>query len=162
MKKAVLLSIQKKYVELILSGNKWLEIRKNKPKIKTPFRCYIYETRRDGGRGMVVAEFVCDIIIPIEFYCSIPSLLKPSEVPGTGLTDSEIIAYLGNGNRGYGWHISDLKAYQFPLFLSGFCEKCIFETRNICRCKTCKQESWSDNRIAKAPQSWRYVLEVLK
>lgn len=160
MEKAVLLSIQRKYVELILSGNKWLEVRKNKPTIKTPFRCYIYETRKDGGRGMVVAKFVCDSIVPVEFYCSDPSQLKPLQILGTGLTDTEIIAYLGNGKSGFAWHISELIAYNFPLHLSFFCGACDFKYRDGDWCELCKDEHW-DEGITKAPQSWRYV-EVLE
>ena len=40
--KSVLLSIQSKWCELIASGEKTVEIRKTKPKIQTPFKCYIY------------------------------------------------------------------------------------------------------------------------
>ena len=42
--KAVLISINPKYCELIASGNKTLEIRKSKPKLKPPFKVYIYQT----------------------------------------------------------------------------------------------------------------------
>ena len=45
MKKAVLLSIQPKWCELIASGKKTLEVRKTRPKLKTPFRVYIYRTK---------------------------------------------------------------------------------------------------------------------
>ena len=42
--KAVLISIQPKWCELIASGKKTIEVRKTRPKIETPFRCYIYMT----------------------------------------------------------------------------------------------------------------------
>ena len=42
--KAVLISIQPKWCELIASGKKTVEVRKTKPKIETPFKCYIYMT----------------------------------------------------------------------------------------------------------------------
>lgn len=42
--KAVMLSIKPKYCELIASGKKTIEVRKTKPKLKTPFKCYIYCT----------------------------------------------------------------------------------------------------------------------
>lgn len=42
--KSVLLSIKPKYCELIASGKKTVELRKTKPKIDTPFKCYIYCT----------------------------------------------------------------------------------------------------------------------
>ena len=47
MAKAVLISIHPKWCELIASGKKMVEIRKNKPKLETPFKCYIYQTK--GG-----------------------------------------------------------------------------------------------------------------
>lgn len=43
--KSVLISIQPKWVEKIASGEKTIEVRKAKPKIETPFKCYIYETK---------------------------------------------------------------------------------------------------------------------
>lgn len=45
MSKAVLISIQPKWCELILLGKKTLEVRKTKPNLKTPFKCYIYQTK---------------------------------------------------------------------------------------------------------------------
>ena len=45
MSKAVLISIQPKWCELIASGKKTVEVRKTKPKLETPFKCYIYATR---------------------------------------------------------------------------------------------------------------------
>ncbi len=43
--KSVLLSIKPKYCELIANGKKTIEVRKNRPKLKTPFKCYIYCTK---------------------------------------------------------------------------------------------------------------------
>lgn len=43
--KAVLISIQPKWCELIASGKKTIEVRKTKPKLKPPFKCYIYCTK---------------------------------------------------------------------------------------------------------------------
>lgn len=42
--KAVLISIQPKWCEMIASGKKTIEVRKTRPKIETPFKCYIYCT----------------------------------------------------------------------------------------------------------------------
>lgn len=47
MTKSILLSVRPRYCELIASGKKKVELRKNEPKIKTPFKCYIYCTK--GG-----------------------------------------------------------------------------------------------------------------
>lgn len=43
--KAAMISIQPKWVEKIASGEKTIEVRKTRPKMDTPFKCYIYETK---------------------------------------------------------------------------------------------------------------------
>lgn len=71
--KAVLISIQPKWCELIASGKKTIEVRKTRPKIDTPFKCYIYMTMKkpycfefvgngimEAKNGKVIGEFVCD------------------------------------------------------------------------------------------------------
>lgn len=75
--KAVMLSIQPKWCEKIASGEKTVEVRKTRPKIETPFKCFIYETnwsdntywknRHKGKLGKVIGEFVCDRID--EYHC---------------------------------------------------------------------------------------------
>ncbi len=47
MSKAVLISIRPKWCEKIANGEKTIEVRKTRPKMETPFKCYIYCTR-DG------------------------------------------------------------------------------------------------------------------
>lgn len=90
MSKAVLISIRPKWCGKIASGEKTIEVRKAKPKLETPFKCYIYCTRNKHlafmqnqtgtnliacmdaetaipvggfvGNGKVIGEFVCDKI----------------------------------------------------------------------------------------------------
>ena len=84
--KLVLISIQPKWCELIASGKKTVEVRKTRPKIETPFKCYIYCTKaktyedllwlaeyRENeymgdfcANGQVIGEFVCDCIANYE------------------------------------------------------------------------------------------------
>lgn len=93
--KAILISIQPKYCELIADGKKTIEVRKTKPNLKIPFKCYIYQTKKENDlrayevpfvgkdgkhkegiterkwinrSGKVIGEFVCDKID--EFYCA--------------------------------------------------------------------------------------------
>ena len=106
--KSVLISIQPKWCGLIASGKKTVEVRKTRPKIDTPFKCYIYCTSSNVhdclmvnesgtkriatinyktaipcggyiGNGKVIGEFVCDAF---EFYTSnctvFESVLLPS------------------------------------------------------------------------------------
>lgn len=83
-----MLSICPKWVEKIVSGKKTIEVRKTRPKLETPFKCYIFCTlqgcneffRVDLGRdvakwnrgkwadrkGKVIGEFTCDRIYKID------------------------------------------------------------------------------------------------
>ena len=56
--KSVLISIRPKWCELIASGEKTVEMRKTRPNIQTPFKCYIYCTRnaRDLDKLQVLNE----------------------------------------------------------------------------------------------------------
>ena len=45
--KAVLISIRPKWCEKIVNGKKTIEVRKTRPKLETPFKCYIYCTQGD-------------------------------------------------------------------------------------------------------------------
>ncbi|MGN0598673.1 MAG: ASCH domain-containing protein [Oscillospiraceae bacterium] len=51
MSKAVLISIQPQWCELILRGKKTIEVRKSRPKLKPPFKCYIYQSK---GRDRLI------------------------------------------------------------------------------------------------------------
>lgn len=72
--KSVLLSIKSKYCELIANGEKTIEVRKTKPKLDTPFKCYIYETKtkdfysvfHEKTMGKVIGEFICSEITEFE------------------------------------------------------------------------------------------------
>ena len=135
MSKAVLISIRPKWCELIASGKKTIEVRKNRPKLETPFKCYIYCTKPsfphedflvfDAGKnkvkafyggGKIIGEFVCDRIAEIHmtdegYDFDVPKM--------TCLKYEEMEAYLSRKN-GYGWHISDLKIYDTPKKLGEF------------------------------------------
>lgn len=194
--KSVLLSIQPKWCELIARCEKTVEVRKTKPKIETPFKCYIYCTRKydksgDGyfqGKycGKVIGEFVCDNIFPISVEYSDPkSRMALKEFPWTCLTDKQIMDYLGNGKRGYSWHISDLVIYDKPKELSEFYtvdETAVKECKHRYRtgqpelctknngwikggyiCAKTLAFEWCEKCIKKPlkrpPQSWCYVKE---
>lgn len=45
MEKAVLLSDKPQYCKSMADGEKSIEIRKNKPNLKLPFKCYVYSTK---------------------------------------------------------------------------------------------------------------------
>ncbi len=52
MSKAVMISIRPKWCEKICNGEKTIEVRKTRPKLQTPFKCYIYCTK---GQERLVA-----------------------------------------------------------------------------------------------------------
>ena len=56
MSKAVLISIRPQWCEKIASGEKTIEVRKTRPKLKTPFKCYIYCTLQ-GLKEKVAMDF---------------------------------------------------------------------------------------------------------
>ena len=70
--KSVLISIRPQWCELIASGKKTIEVRKSAPKLETPFKVYVYQTKHKGksivsealntvyGGGKVIGSFVCD------------------------------------------------------------------------------------------------------
>lgn len=70
---AVILSIRKEWARLILSGDKTLEIRRTKPnycaftisKAAYPLRVFLYESKANGGRGMVVGWVDCEGVTEI-------------------------------------------------------------------------------------------------
>ena len=170
MAKAVLISIRPEWVKKILAGEKTLEVRKTRPNMETPFKCYIYCTNNGGClanrdaclNGKVVAEFVCDTFFPIQFECNAPDAFGAGiAVPGTCLTDRKILEYLGNGKRGFAWHISNLKIYDTPKPLSAFKGLCKIEAD----CGCCPYYNYTkmdcDGRtIKRPPQNWCYVEEL--
>lgn len=138
--KAVLLSIKPHYCELIANGKKTIEIRKTKPKLKTPFKCYIYETKAinhqkilvdlDGnlptiyakGSGKVIGEFVCDRIEIFDVpYPAYSYEMRKDIQDLSGLGYFQLHKYANHKYRSlYAWYISNLVIYDEPKELSDF------------------------------------------
>lgn len=156
--KLVLISIRPKWCELIANGEKTIEVRKTKPKLDTPFKCYIYCTigkspkdilmlsEYNNGEyfgdykanGKVIGEFVCDDIDEYSVHNDMLYCMKNSQankLSRTCLTVAEIQTYFGEKNIGYGWHISNLKIYDKPKELSEFKEACINKDNFPLACK---------------------------
>lgn len=172
MSKVVLISIRPEWVDKILSGEKTLEVRKTRPKLETPFKCYIYCTNSGvatgmwGKHGKVVGEFVCDRIEPITPATEPYGIYDVDDdfVKQTGLVNGALWDY-GHGKTLYGWHISNLEIYDTPKELPQFrkccgtrdCDKCKFweNTGEYAGCLTSEAR-----RLNRAPQSWCYVEEL--
>lgn len=168
MGKAVLISIRPQWCEKIASGEKTLEIRKTKPNLETPFKCYIYCTQSGvalgawGKHGKVIGEFTCDRIFPINVFDngSIQNCFF-EHMERSCLTYEGLADYIGNRRTGHGWHISNLKIYDSPKKLSEFKGLCKVESD----CCACPYYNYSktdcDGRtIKRPPQSWCYVEEM--
>lgn len=175
--KSVLASFKPKYCELIASGRKTAELRKNCPKIDVPFKVYMYQTK---GRwiykilewlglyqGKVIGEFICKHIntaMTLFEGTDIP-IFHQAVINASCLSNDEVEKY-GNGKTVYAWHISDLIIYDEPKDLDEFEKPCSHD------CKNCKYWysgsfidyeppccEWEDCFITHPPQSWYYVEE---
>lgn len=185
MSKAVMLSIRPKWCEKICSGEKTIEVRKTRPKMNTPFKCYIYCTLpkyphedfiatnyprpQFYGGGKVIGEFTCDRIYELETRSPGGSYyVKGEGQPTTNdvarqscLTFKDMHEYL-QAAKGYGWHISDLKIYDKPRELREFKKNnrdCFYADLGLAKrdCPDCKN---SGCFLERPPQSWCYVEEM--
>lgn len=170
MAKAVLISIRPEWVAKIANKIKTVEVRKTKPNLKTPFKCYIYCTNTRpvlvwGGvfNGHVAGEFVCDRIDSINPAYEPHGIYDVDDdfVAQTCLANGALWDY-GKGATLYGWHISKLEIYDTPKPLSEFKGLCKVEAD----CGCCPYYNYikmdCDGRtIKRPPQSWCYV-EKLK
>ena len=182
--KSVLISIQPKWCELIASGKKTVEVRKTKPKLETPFKVYIYCTKKDNVgllsefpllvlnkrvcNGKVIGEFVCNTIHNIkleeDFETGSSSWECGYYADEDCLSMEEFEAYLKKG-FGYGWHISDLVIYDKPRELSefyNFCNGLCFDNSIKYKCirfNTDNPYACCDHikPLTRPPQSWCYV-----
>ena len=181
MSKAVMLSVRPKWCEKIVNGDKTIEVRKTRPKLETPFKCYVYRTKVTvphiiNGKwvqmevgGTVIGEFVCDCVTPLYNVCTDDwkrltgglHRIEKDLVNQACLTEAQLHTYAG-GKNCFAWHISNLKIYDTPKELSEF--------KTLCRvdadCCACPYYNYSkmdcDGRtIKRPPQSWCYV-EAMK
>lgn len=139
MSKAVLISIRPMWSQKIMSGQKTVEVRKTRPKMNPPFKCYIYKC----GNGKVIGEFLCDEIIEDRTYGHNEEFYRAA-----CMSAYDAAAYAMQSPM-YGWHISDLRVYDHPRDLWEFTS--LRQTRF----------GWEPVPITRPPQSWRYVEEEL-
>ena len=153
MAKAVLISIRPEWAEKILFGKKTLEVRKTRPCLEMPFKCYIYYTKGTmiglrGKPGYVVGEFVCDQIDPIVPATEPYGIYDVDDdfVAQIGLANGALWDY-GNGATLYAWHISNLRTYDKPKPLGEFTEL------------RATKFGVAPVDLTRPPQSWCYVEE---
>lgn len=147
--KSVLISIKPQYCELIASGNKTIEVRKSEPKLKTPFKCYIYMTKgkwyKDNkgkwhyGSGKIIGKFICNLITRASTDTKNDTNLKRilSSISDKAFVSVRGLQDYANAKDVYGWHISDLKIYDTPKELSEFRKpggrQCVSDNGICCR-----------------------------
>ena len=139
MSKAVLISINPTWCEKIVSGEKTIEVRRTRPKMNPPFKCYIYKC----GNGKIIGEFLCDQIIEDRTYGHNEEFYRAA-----CMSAYDAAAYAMQSPM-YGWHISDLRVYDHPRDLWEFTG--LRETKY----------GLAPGPITRPPQSWRYVEEEL-
>lgn len=175
MAKAVLISIRPEWVQKIGEGKKTIEVRRTRPKLQPPFKCYIYCTlpRKnkshvmclsicdDDGEtmemnGKVVGEFTCNKITNL--FSNSRFWLDEDDVFQTCLPAAEIRKYAYGANGLYGWNISDLVVYDKPKELREFKGLCKADA-DCCACPYYNYTKMDcDGRTIRCPpQSWRYV-----
>lgn len=174
--KSVLASIQPRWCEKIAAGEKTDEIRKNAPKLPTPFKCYIYQSKTmwsypilrylglsglleklELGKGKVIGEFICDVVAPV----AIDNELEKTSC----VSFNEMWKYAAPKSMFdlKAWHISDLVIYDKPKPLSDFRKLC----ENDLYCDSCAMyHNYTGTcgnaalQIIRPPQSWCYVEEL--
>ena len=170
--KAVLISIRPKWCEKIARGDKTIEVRKSRPKLETPFKCYIYCTKDSKkqfwtgpkysyaddhshnafdkcGSGKVIGEFLCDQIIEDHTFGLNEKFYKEACM---NACDAAVYAV---ESPMYGWHISNLKIYDTPRELTSFVKPLVLEK--------VQPYTWyvdKERYLTRAPQSWCYVEET--
>lgn len=173
--KAVLISIQPKWCELIASGEKTIEVRKTSPKMETPFKVYVYMTKHKwifkllpflkNRFAKVIGEFVCDDIIVDERGENADVFSKYAQL---SLVEQK---KYGANKPLFGWHITDLKIYDKPKELGEFSSYGCKIVGDCCinyDCPNCIDNGWMqppDCKIdgcylTRPPQSWCYVEEL--
>ncbi len=168
--KSVLISIRPQWCEKIAAGWKSLELRKSKPNLPLPFKCYIYQTRFKWvfnllrmlelddiadtlavGFGKVIGEFVCDQILG---HCEMGNADLAEHQ--SYVRRADIFKYSG-GKEVFGWHISNLAIYDEPKSLGDFKpwnRDCKYSDLGLAipKCQDCHA-----CKVERPPQSWCYV-----
>ena len=164
-----MISIRPKWCKLIASGKKTIEVRKSRPKIETPFKCYIYQCLPKSGDwnerdGRVIGEFVCDRIdditvvsTPLMEYIQVNGKASMT-VNSDACLDIDELSEYANGKTLCGWHISDLVIYDKPKELREFKKinrECWYADLGLAK-RDCTECQNAGCMMTRPPQSWCY------
>lgn len=184
---SVLISIRPQWCARISSGQKTLEIRKNKPSLPYPFKCYVYCTKGNPndphqlleihdsegkihrGNGHVIGEFICDDIFPIHVFDD--GLIQDwnwAQLEDACVPYEEMADYIGKNKVGYAWHISNFVLYEKPQDIDALWEadRCPYVTTDRCsypyHCFRTGESKRCGAPLSRVPQSWCYTSGFLK
>ena len=182
--RSVLISIQPRWCELIASGEKTMEVRKSRPNLSVPFKCYIYCTkgadmlwvldaltrRKYGisavcanlenpegasqGNGRVIAEFTCT---NIDFITPDSFAVKEDaekELSGSCLTPRQAKDYAGWSGKPI-WRCKDLYGWHISNLKIYEKPKKLSDFTGI---KTMR-DGFELRVLERPPQSWCYVMD---
>lgn len=183
--RAVMLSVRPEWCDLILHGQKTIELRKSRPVMmgESRFKVYIYCTSGEniwltsmpGHKYMqinerIVGTFVCDKITRLTHIgknkelCVVGNNFQyepPDELLRAAcLSRATAEEYLKNRD-GFGWHISNLKIFSPPVKMKDFWGLKPCPHSEDCFDYDCYGAVDCDvpRSICRPPQDWRYVEE---
>jgi len=171
--KAIILSVQPQWLEMILNGKKTIEIRKSMPKCNLPIDVYLYCTKklpelytatwqipgRAYQNGKVVAKFTLNKCHTLKYNYDFDEYGTPYEedtfLQDACLTQRELLDY-GNASVSrpgikplYAWQIDNLVIFDTPKELSEFyVERYAAMPNGIFPC---------NEPLTISPQSYRFV-----
>jgi len=170
--KAVLSSIQPKWCERIASGDKTIELRKTKPKISAPFKCYIYCTKPSKAHQTVCG---CMVINSDELYRLPSGKIKHDSSIELMCYDNYTSDNFLNG-KVIGEFVCDRVYEIYEPYLTWLEEQSCVDMNDIALYKGDndliyglhiselkvydKPKSLSEFNLTRAPQSWCYVEEI--
>lgn len=110
--KSVLISIKPKWCELIANGQKTVEVRKTRPKLETPFKCYIYCTSSNVHECLMLSGNGAKLIHSINYKTAIPcgGYIGNGKVIGEFVCDDINTTDVVHGNEEVGWYVNNMYA----------------------------------------------------
>ena len=183
---AVLISIKPKWCQKIAEGLKTIEVRKSKPKIQVPFKCYIYCTQGFGkntfnvpipfgrirddyietgsmvslncpiGNGKVIGEFICDHV----YQCTTANHLDGTDISIEEVAKKSCLSLIELEQYELSAEPKENCIYKIGLYGWRISDLKIYdkplELSKFVGLRNTKF-GYEPGSIKNAPQSWRYV-----
>ena len=182
--KSVMLSIKPKWCEMIARGQKTIEVRKSRPKLEVPFKCYIYCTKadqrlidilKDGDENYGEIYHGKPVFIKTEKGSVCDMYGKRQKVIGEFICNKiDRLAVCGYDNRNTELRRVDdnLAAYDLDCDYLNKCQLSLYDLKNYSNGNGLygwhisdlviydEPRELSEFEMRRPPQSWCYVEEV--